>query len=205
MAPVRSSTTTNSQNARRFSCPGRIDIVHVDLPAAESSQGKTVRFDTVQVNEHEYILGCNACTYADVPLTISWKARKSTVMPVEQFEATRDTRGHSKTYVAMQSKAQVERWNLLEYMGFDPNEVREAKARCEKIRRQQFILKQNQEREQFELEMNNKSLLRSNGKIRKQNDATHKAPMRQGLFNRVFRRVGVEKGKRAPIFADDGF
>jgi hypothetical protein len=93
---------------------------------------KKVRFDSVEVREHSYILGCNpGGTSGGPPLTICWDVLSSSILPLDEYEATRGPERRSNLLL---KKSKTERWNLLTKLGFGSDELRAAEAYTDEIR-----------------------------------------------------------------------
>jgi hypothetical protein len=110
--------------------------------ASMATKAKCLRFGTVEIHEHEYILGCHASDGAEVPLTIAWHASSSVSLSLDEYEGSKLCKERSTLY----NDFKLERWNVLERMGFPLEEVREAQARCESLQRHELVEKERRER-----------------------------------------------------------
>jgi hypothetical protein len=157
---------------------------------SKTTTAKSLRFGTVEIHEHEYNLGCHASDGADIPLTIAWHASSSTSLSLDDYEGSKLSKETSMLYQRSDSK--IERWNVLERMGFPLEEVREAQARCESLRRHELVEKERRERhnENMTPSSNVQPPLKAGGHCR-------------GILNRIYQRAGFLAKKRTRPSFDD--
>jgi hypothetical protein len=157
---------------------------------SKATTAKRLRFGTVEIHEHEYILGCHACDGADVPLTVAWHASSSMRLSLDEYEGSKLSKETCTLYE--RSECKVERWNVLERMGFPMEEVREAQARCESLRRHELVEKERRERQNENVTTSPvvQPTLKASGHCR-------------GILNRMYQRVGIFAKKRSRPSFDD--
>lgn len=62
------------------------------IKRSDSCSNKRVGFNTVEIREYRYILGCNPAVKLGLPLTIAWKSMYSTIQTVDDYEGSRPPR-----------------------------------------------------------------------------------------------------------------
>jgi hypothetical protein len=150
---------------------------------------KTVRFDSVEVREHAYILGNNpGGTSGGPPLTIGWNAMSSSIIPLDEYEATRGPQRRSNDLL---KKSKTERWILLTKLGFGSEELQAAEAYADHIR----VSREESARERSDLHA-----LLNESKRRIQEAKTTK--VRRGSLLRFFRNPPVASTGWTTIYTE---
>lgn len=145
---------------------------------------KCVSFDTVEVREHAYILGCNPGTTAGPPLSISWEALSTSIMSLDAYEAIREPERLTSSFLLMKSK--TERVNMLLRLGFDHQEIHLAEAYADDIRRS----REESARETSDL----KALMIEAGQRKKESIRAKKTAGSGNPLRRLFRRQRIQRG-----------
>lgn len=98
----------------------------------DADPNRHVKFDHVEVHEHNTILGCNPSVQHGPPLTIAWSASSSYCARVDAFEEERATRKKSPLFLKLSSE---ERRNMLKEEGFTSEEFTMVETHLDEIRR----------------------------------------------------------------------
>jgi hypothetical protein len=68
------------------------------IAAIRPALKKSVSFSTIQLREHEMILG-DSVPSCGAPITIEWEARSESLLQVDQYESDRPERRHRREMV----------------------------------------------------------------------------------------------------------
>jgi hypothetical protein len=85
-----------------------------ELSRVDMAPNRMVRFDSVEIREYEYTLGEHPGVRVGPPLTISWDAISSSILPLDEYEKNRLPRRPD----FFLKKTKEERWKILKNAGF---------------------------------------------------------------------------------------
>jgi len=87
-------------------------------PSASSSNKGVVGFDSVQLREYPYVLGCNPSVQSGYPLTLAWCPISDVTQSIDRFEEQHPPRRHE-----MKSMSETEREAFLREAGYTKEEL----------------------------------------------------------------------------------
>lgn len=101
-------------------------------PDAPKTEKKSVSFDTIEVREHQVVLGDNPSVSSGPPLSIAWESHATHIVSVDDYESVRPTRRSREQMLVPRSTR--EEW--LRNAGFARSEFVEMERSVQRTKRQ---------------------------------------------------------------------